>query len=79
MIGIGLNWWQAILVILGSQLISSTFQALNSRSGSVYYVGFPIISRAVFGMYGAYFVVISRAIMSLVYYALKCESGQLVD
>jgi nucleobase:cation symporter-1, NCS1 family len=71
MIGIGLNWWQSILVIFGSQMISSIFQALNSRSGAVYHVGYPIVSRSVFGMYGAYYVVFARAVLAVVYYAIK--------
>jgi NCS1 family nucleobase:cation symporter-1 len=76
MIGIGLNWWQSILVIFGSQCISSIFQAIASRSGAVYHVGFPCVARSVFGMYGAYFAVASRAVMSAVYYALKSKSSQ---
>ncbi|THV72303.1 allantoin [Aureobasidium pullulans] len=75
MIGIGLNWWQSILVIFGSQCISSIFQAIASRSGAVYHVGFPCVARSVFGMYGAYFAVASRAVMSAVYYALKMYIG----
>ena len=73
MVGIGLNWWQAILVIFGSQCISSIFQAINSRSGATYHVGYPIVARSVFGMYGSYYVVVARAVMACVYYAIKCE------
>ncbi|PYH89730.1 hypothetical protein BO71DRAFT_413118 [Aspergillus ellipticus CBS 707.79] len=50
MIGIGLNWWQSILVIFASQIINSVFQALNSRCGAIYHISFPLVSRAVFGM-----------------------------
>ena len=71
MVGIGLNWWQSILVIFGSQVISSIFQAINSRCGAVYHIGYPVVSRSVFGMYGAYFVVFSRAVLAVVYYAIK--------
>jgi NCS1 family nucleobase:cation symporter-1 len=73
MIGIGLNWWQSILVIFGSQMIASIFQALNSRSGAVYHVGYPVVSRSVFGMYGAFYVVAARAVLAVVYYAIKRE------
>ena len=75
MIGIGLNWWQSILVIFGAQVIISIFQAINSRSGAIYFVGFPVVSRSVFGMYGAYYVVFARSVLSVVYYAIKRESA----
>jgi NCS1 family nucleobase:cation symporter-1 len=74
MVGIGLNWWQSILVIFGSQMISSIFQALNSRCGAVYHIGYPVVSRSVFGMYGAYYVVFARAVLAVVYYAIKCKT-----
>ena len=51
MVGIGLNWWQAILTIFLSQLISSIAMFFNSRCASVYHIGYPIVGRAVFGMY----------------------------
>ena len=74
MVGIGLNWWQAILVVFFSQFISSIAMAINSRSGEVYHIGYPVVARAVFGMYGAYYVVFARAVMAVIYYAIKCES-----
>lgn len=73
MIGIGLNWWQSILVIFGSQMIGAIFQAINSRCGAVYHIGYPVVSRSVFGMYGSYYVVFARAVLAVVYYAIKCE------
>ena len=39
MIGIGLNWWQAIVVIFISQMISSVAMFFNSRCASVYHIG----------------------------------------
>ncbi|KGO37810.1 Permease, cytosine/purine, uracil, thiamine, allantoin [Penicillium expansum] len=75
MIGIGLNWWQSILVILAGQLINSIFQAINSRCGSIYHISFPIVSRSVSGMVGSYFAVGTRSVMSVVYYALKLYIG----
>jgi len=75
MIGCGLNWWQSILIVFFSQLVSSIAMAINSRSGEVYHVGYPIISRAVFGTWGAYYVVFARAVLAIVYYAIKLYVG----
>ncbi|OAL39131.1 hypothetical protein AYO20_01449 [Fonsecaea nubica] len=75
MIGCGLNWWQSILIVFFSQVVSSIAMAINSRSGEVYHVGYPIISRAVFGTWGAYYVVFARAVLAIVYYAIKLYIG----
>ena len=59
MVGIGLNWWQAILTIFLSQTISSIAMFFNSRCASVYHIGYPVVGRSVFGMYGAYYLYVS--------------------
>lgn len=75
MVGIGLNWWQSILVVWGSQVISSLAMAVNSREGETYHIGYPIVSRSVFGVYGAFYVVVARAVLAVVYYAIKLYVG----
>lgn len=75
MVGIGLNWWQSILVVFFSQLISSIAMAINSREGEVYHIGYPIVSRSVFGTYGAFYVVFARAVLAVVYYGIKLYIG----
>ncbi len=57
LIGIGLNWWEAIVVIFVSQVISSVAMLFNSRCASVYHIGYPVVARSVFGMYGSFYVV----------------------
>lgn len=57
MVGIGLNWWQSILTIFLSQFISSLAMFFNSRCASVYHIGYPIVGRSVYGMYGSFYFV----------------------
>jgi len=75
MIGIGLNWYQAIIVIFLSQLISSFAQFVAARCGSVYHVGFPVAARSVFGMWGSYYYVGARAALAIVWYGVQLYSG----
>lgn len=75
MVGIGLNWWQAIVVIFLSQLISSAAMFFNSRCASVYHIGYPIVGRSVFGMYGAYYFVGVRAALAIIWYGVQLYSG----
>lgn len=71
MIGIGLSWWQAILVIFVAQVISAIAQAFNTRPSATYHLGFPAICRVVFGMYGSFFFVGVRALLALVWYGVQ--------
>lgn len=73
MIGIGLNWWQAIIAIFLSQLISSIAMFFNSRGASVYHVGYPIIARSVFGMWGSYYFVAARAALAIIWFGVQCK------
>lgn len=79
MIGIGLNWWQAILVIFLSQVISSVAMLANSRCASVYHIGYPVVARSVFGMWGSYYYVGVRAALAVIWYGVqrKCTASSL--
>jgi len=75
MIGIGLNWWQAIIVIFLSQFISSIAMFFNSRAASVYHIGYPCVARSVFGMWGSYYFVGARAALAIIWYGVQLYSG----
>ena len=75
MVGIGLSWWQAILTIFLSQFISSIAMFFNSRCASVYHIGYPVVGRSVFGMYGAYYFVLARAALAIIWYGVQLYSG----
>lgn len=71
MVGIGLNWWQAIVVIFASQMISSIAMAFNSRAATMYHIGYPTVARAVFGMYGSYYFVAARAALAIIWFGVQ--------
>jgi purine-cytosine permease-like protein len=71
MVGIGLNWWQSILVIFASQTISSIAMFFNSRCASVYHIGYPVVARSVFGMLGSYYYVGARAALAIIWYGVQ--------
>lgn len=70
-VGIGLNWWESILVIFASQLISSVAMFFNSRCASVYHIGYPVVARSVFGMWGSYYFVGARAALAIIWYGVQ--------
>lgn len=75
MVGLGLNWWEAIVVIFVSQLISSAAMFFNSRCASVYHIGYPVVARSTFGMFGSFYVVAARAILAIVWYGIQLYQG----
>ncbi|KAJ9156488.1 Uracil permease-like protein [Pleurostoma richardsiae] len=75
MVGIGLNWWQAIIVIFVSQMISSIVMSFNSRVATVYHLGYPSVSRTVFGLGGSYYFVGARAVLAAIWYGVQLYTG----
>ena len=63
--------WQSILVIFASQLISSIAMFFNSRCASVYHIGYPVVARSVFGMWGSYYFVGARAALAVIWYGVQ--------
>lgn len=75
MVGVGLNWWESIIVIFVSQLISSVAMFFNSRCASAYHIGYPVVARSVFGMWGSFYVVAARACLAIIWYGIQLYSG----
>lgn len=77
----GLTWWQAIVAIVVGNLLVVVFVVLNSLPGAYYHreispiwnkekglicaVGFPVVNRYVWGLYGSQFVLWNRILLSL--------------
>ncbi|RDW74918.1 hypothetical protein BP6252_06060 [Coleophoma cylindrospora] len=77
LLAVGMTWWQgqSIIVILVGDFIASCFAVLNSVSGAQSHVGFPIVSRSVWGMWGAYFPILTRILPSIVWYGVQAVIG----
>ncbi|KXT06952.1 hypothetical protein AC578_7314 [Pseudocercospora eumusae] len=71
----GLLYWQAILVIIIGNILGASFAVLNSVSGAASHIGFPIASRSVWGMWGSYFPILNRILLSLVWYGVQAVLG----
>ena len=63
---LGLSMWESLACSFGGQCLIAIFITLNGRSGAVYHVGFPIMNRAAFGVYGAWWPTFNRAVMAIV-------------
>ncbi|WEW57075.1 hypothetical protein PRK78_002535 [Emydomyces testavorans] len=52
LIALGLTWWQAIISIVIGNLLAALLVVLNSLPGAYYNIGFPVVNRYVWGLYG---------------------------
>lgn len=72
---VGLSMWEALACHLGGQLLAGISMVFTGRPGAVYHVGFPVIARASFGVFGAFWPVINRVVMSIVWNGVNIVQG----
>ncbi|KAF2103864.1 uracil permease [Rhizodiscina lignyota] len=75
MVVAGLSWWQSWLCVWSGYAIAACFVCLTGRIGSTYHIGFPIVSRASFGIWGALWPVFNRAAMACIWYGVQAWIG----
>lgn len=63
MIVAGLSWWQSWLCVWIGYAIAACFICLTGRIGATYHIGFPVVSRSSFGIWGSLWPVFNRAAM----------------
>ena len=67
LIALGATVRDALLVILFANLLSAVVIVLNGRAASRYHVGYPVMARTTFGIWGSYFFVVLRAILGVIW------------
>ncbi|THU82470.1 NCS1 nucleoside transporter family [Dendrothele bispora CBS 962.96] len=73
MLTLGLSYREVIPCIFIGNLIISFALTANATTGAQLHIPFSIISRASFGIYGAWFLVISRLILGLIYFGINTQ------
>ena len=63
----GLSWWQSWLCVWIGYSIAAAFVCGTARIGATYHIGFPVVSRSSFGVWGALWPVFNRAAMGELY------------
>ncbi|KAF2087914.1 hypothetical protein K490DRAFT_56488 [Saccharata proteae CBS 121410] len=74
-IAAGLSWWQAWLCVWIGYAISACFICATGRIGATYHIGFPVVNRASFGIWGSLWPVFNRAAMACVWYGVQSWIG----
>ncbi|KAK4243579.1 permease for cytosine/purines, uracil, thiamine, allantoin-domain-containing protein [Corynascus novoguineensis] len=71
----GLSWWQSWLCVWIGYAISGCFICLTARIGATYHIGFPVVSRSSFGIWGSLWPVFNRAAMACIWYGVQAYIG----
>ncbi|KAK5988003.1 Uracil permease [Cladobotryum mycophilum] len=71
----GLSWWQAWICVWLGYAISASFIVTTGRIGATYHIGFPVISRASFGIWGSLWPIFNRAAMACIWYGTQAYLG----
>ncbi|KAL2882077.1 hypothetical protein SGCOL_002339 [Colletotrichum sp. CLE4] len=72
---LGLSMWESLACAFGGQCLIAAIITLNGRPGSCYHVGYPVVCRAAFGVYGAWWPTFNRAVMAIVWNGVNAVQG----
>ncbi|CAK7207552.1 hypothetical protein SEUCBS139899_010362 [Sporothrix eucalyptigena] len=75
LVAVGLTWWQALIACMLANTISSTVALALGRPGARYHIGYPVLARCVFGMYGHLFFVWIRAVVAIIWFGVQSYFG----
>jgi NCS1 family nucleobase:cation symporter-1 len=62
----GLSVWQAMISIILGKAITAAVAVFNGSVGAEWHIGFPVVSRYIWGVRGQFILLIQRIILSLV-------------
>src|SRR5215203_5155353 len=73
----GMNWWQALLTISLGNVLVLIPMLLNAHASTKYGVPFPVFVRASFGVRGANFAAMARALVACGWFGIQTWIGGL--
>ncbi|KAI1123748.1 permease for cytosine/purines, uracil, thiamine, allantoin-domain-containing protein [Nemania abortiva] len=71
----GLSWWQAWLSVWVGYSIAGAFVCTTGRIGATYHIGFPVVNRASFGIWGSLWPVLNRSVLAAFWYGVQAYIG----
>jgi nucleobase:cation symporter-1, NCS1 family len=72
---LGLSMWESVGCQLGGQILIALVITANGRAGATYHIGFPVLNRTAFGIYGAWWPTFNRAVMAIVWNGVNAVQG----
>ncbi|TVY53643.1 putative permease [Lachnellula cervina] len=72
---VGLSMWESLGCATGGQVLIAIVIVFNGRAGAKYHIGYPILNRASFGVFGAWWPTFNRAVMAIVWNGVNAVQG----
>ncbi|KAF2400573.1 hypothetical protein EJ06DRAFT_397208 [Trichodelitschia bisporula] len=73
----GLSAGEAIGMVFIGSVLAGLISFVSGEPGVKYHVGFPMMSRVGFGMYGSYFVIMLKCFVNFIYFGIQAYWGGL--
>src|SRR5919106_1566259 len=73
----GMNWWQALLTVTLGNILVLIPMLLNAHAGTKFGVPFPVFVRSSFGVRGANFAAMARALVACGWFGIQTWIGGL--
>lgn len=70
-----ISYWKTMIASVVATFIGGVFVMWNSRAGAVYHVGYPVLLRSTFGVWGYYLFVIIRGFVAILWFAVQTYYG----
>jgi NCS1 family nucleobase:cation symporter-1 len=67
--------WQAVVATIIGKVIIALVAIFNGHVGAKWHIGFPVISRYIWGPYGSFLAIVQRIILSLVWFSVQSWTG----
>ncbi|KAI9147473.1 Transporter aclS [Paramyrothecium foliicola] len=75
LVAIGLSVWQVIVATIIGRIITALVVVFNGHVGAKYHIGFPVLSRFIWGPYGSFIAITQRIILAIVWLAVTSWTG----
>ncbi|KIW78495.1 hypothetical protein Z517_08332 [Fonsecaea pedrosoi CBS 271.37] len=77
LIAVGLSVWQTMIAVIIGKLIIAGVAICNGMVGATWHIGFPVLSRGIWGVWGSYIIIIQRIVLSLTWFCVQSWTGGL--
>lgn len=77
LIALGLSVWMVMISTIIARVIIALVAVFNGWPGSKWHIGFPVLSRYIWGMYGHYVALIQRIVLSIIWLSTQAWTGGL--
>ncbi|KAL6245487.1 hypothetical protein RBB50_007486 [Rhinocladiella similis] len=77
LIAVGLSVWQTMIAVIIGKVIIAAVAICNGMVGATWHIGFPVLSRGIWGVWGSYLIIAQRIVLSLTWFCVQSWTGGL--